>query len=665
MRSTKQNPQKPRKLLRKSAKINTLSLYCITLSLICQVFGAFLGGFSENVSATSTANRFYFQDFAADYYLSRDEDGTSRLKVVETLVAVFPTTDQNHGITRVIPYTNQNGKNLTMASDDNLDIQIKHNGIVEEPYDIESGDGYFTVYIGSPSLYVHDRQIYELEYEFENVITNPSDNPGIQELYWDTNGNDWSQRFNNLTARVHLIGEEVQAAFNGNVFCYVGKYGAKGDDRCQIRSTSDGFEFHATDLAAGENLTFDFEFVDDTFAIPSRVYDYRLVGAIVVELIVAGILLVMIMATHAQTKTKRAYYNGLFVKPEYTPPAGFTVAEMDLNYVGRKSILGSNEVATLLELAVTHKIELAKVGTEKHPQWTVKTLSTDLSAEQTDLLKLIIGRDAELETGQEVLIKTHDYDKALARLKEKYSTHIKERLLAAGLLEADKAQTGNTTKRTPSKANLCDALSVSGILWTIISLVALPFLVDGSIPSYVTLYGGGWLIALMIILAIAIATVAFWASSHYRKFYTHTQTGLEMSRYLDGLKLYIKMAEQDRIKFLQSVDGVDTSNQGIVNLYEKLLPYAVIFHLETSWLNEMAKYYELNDVSMPTWYVGGTMFSARDFTTAVHSISNNVEMNVAHSTTSDSSSSFSGGSSGSGGGGFSGGGGGAGGGGGW
>ena len=123
------------------------------------------------------------------------------------------------------------------------------------------------------------------------------------------------------------------------------------------------------------------------------------------------------------------------------------------------------------------------------------------------------------------------------------------------------------------------------------------------------------------------------------------------------------MAEKDRIKFLQSVKGVDTSNQGIVNLYEKLLPYAVIFRLETSWLKEMSKYYDMDDVSAPVWYIGGAVFSAQDFTSAMRSI-NSAALTAnmaAHSSSSGSSSGFSG----VGGSGFSGGGGGGGGGGGW
>ena len=46
---------------------------------------------------------FTFGSMHADYTIGRDADGASTLKVVETFVAVFPETDQNRGMKRVIP----------------------------------------------------------------------------------------------------------------------------------------------------------------------------------------------------------------------------------------------------------------------------------------------------------------------------------------------------------------------------------------------------------------------------------------------------------------------------------------------------------------------------------------------------------------------------------
>ena len=121
------------------------------------------------------------------------------------------------------------------------------------------------------------------------------------------------------------------------------------------------------------------------------------------------------------------------------------------------------------------------------------------------------------------------------------------------------------------------------------------------------------------------------------------------------------MAEADRIKVLQSVKGADTTHQGVVKIYEKLLPYAAIFRMEKSWLEELSHYYEFADVAAPVWYMGIGAFSAREFSSAMMAANSSLSSTITHSTISNSSSGFSGG----GGGGFAGGGGGGGGGGGW
>lgn len=250
-------------------------------------------------------NNFYFDDFTADYYLTRDEDGTSRMLVVEQLTAIFPETDQNHGINRIIPFTNNNGKNLTMSSDETIYMDVERNGVEEPVSKVEIGDGYFDVYIGDASKYVHGKQVYTLTYEFENLIFDQSGFPDDdyknsletwQELYWDANGTDWTQRFNKVTARVHLD-DDVLEAFTGETACYVGKYGALGSNRCKITKIEDGVEFSAEKLSARENLSFVLEFKAGTFAAPPAHYDYRLVYLGCAQLFCAVIMLIlMIMA---------------------------------------------------------------------------------------------------------------------------------------------------------------------------------------------------------------------------------------------------------------------------------------------------------------------------------------------------------------------------------
>ncbi len=615
-------------------------------------------GSAAPVSAASNTNDFYFDNFIADYYLSRDNDGTSRLRVVETFTAIFPDFDQNHGITRIIPYTNQDGKNLTMKSDQHLDIKITHNGIAEKPYKIENGDGYFSVYLGNANEFVHDMQTYTLEYEFENVIVDFSeDGAAWQELYWDTNGNDWQQKFGRLTARVHLDGTEIMNNVDPDVFCYVGEYGASGTERCNIFPREDGFEFQAYNLRGGENLTFDISFAPGTFASVKPKNDYRLVITLAIEILCAGGIVFYIVISYKKIAEKRKFYQGLFVKPEYNAPKGLSSAEMAQNYLHNGTISrGKLFTATIMEMATQGKIEILKSEQEKHfggkrDIWKIRLKTTVLTAAEKDVLKVLNNSISDPKVGEEISIINHPTTSTMVAASRDFTDQIRTNLRTAELLEI--------TQKKHFKP--VDVISGIAMIWLFIGFCVMLFLIDGG-PSYHILVGGGQLIAVDILLWIVMFVTMIISAIMLEPYFTHTKKGLEYSRYMDGLKLYIKMAEKDRIELLQSTKGADVSHQGIVKIYEKLLPYAIILGFEKTWFEEMGRYYEFDDVKSPNWYAAGvTAFSAREFSHALGSVSSAVTLSTAHSSSSGSSSSHSGG----GGGGFSGGGGGGGGGGGW
>jgi uncharacterized membrane protein YgcG len=163
----------------------------------------------------------------------------------------------------------------------------------------------------------------------------------------------------------------------------------------------------------------------------------------------------------------------------------------------------------------------------------------------------------------------------------------------------------------------------------------------------------GITVGIIVIIGLIIFT-SFFKLSDLRPL---TDKGRELYDYLKGLEMYIKLAEADRIRVLQSPEGaerkpVDTDDTAsMIILYERVLPYAVLFGIEKDWLKHIGTFYE-STKSSPDWYNGVNGFNAAMFVSSVSSFSSY-----------SSSSSFSS-SSGAGGGGFSGGGGGGGGGGG-
>jgi uncharacterized membrane protein YgcG len=148
-----------------------------------------------------------------------------------------------------------------------------------------------------------------------------------------------------------------------------------------------------------------------------------------------------------------------------------------------------------------------------------------------------------------------------------------------------------------------------------------------------------------------------------------TDAGAEQRDYLLGVRDYLQLAEADRFRMLQSPEGAERVDVGdkvqLVKLYEKLLPFAVLWGIEREWSKELAVYYE-EGVASPDWYVSSSTFNSILFAQTLAGLNSSVTTTatpipVSSSWSGSGGGSFSGGSFG---GGFSGGGGGGGGGGG-
>ena len=629
-----------------------------SLFIVSLLFITFL---PVNAFAKDTDN-FYFDSFEADYYLTKKADGTSGLKVKEKLTAVFPTFNQNKGICRDIPYTNQNGMNRTLDKPSERTLNLKRNGFSEPVYSIEREEKYYEICTGDDS-YVTGKQVYTFEYDFYNVITRVNAGKKIitegnepeayQELYWDTNGTGWKQKFNTLIARVHFADDDTRKAYDGKEWCYVGKYGSNNQSRCKISKTDDGLEFKVDNLRGYENLTFDIQFKKNSFVVPEPPITYVPLIIIIISVALAILIVIRGIIKFIKNSDKRNYYKGLFVKPEYSGPKGYSIAEMSEIYLGKKKNIN---VAILLRLIVNKKINLVKKESSGFggDKWSIVVLDLDGVEDEEKITLKLLNAGKEVTVGDTIDIKRNTATSSTIALGKKFDSIIKSKLNRHKLIEPSYKVGRNNTSGNILASII---LGFFFLLWASPFLVAMPMLSEEIFAGKRGFGKESCLLVVAISFAIAI-TIRIILSSINNRYKNHTNLGLEMSRYMDGLKLYIDMAEEDRIKFLQSVDTVDVSNEGIVKLYEKLLPYAAVFGLEKTWMKELQKYYAMNDVAQPEWY------SADFHSVAVFSAINTASSYAGRASMSAGSGSSSSGFSGGGGGGFSGGGGGGGGGGG-
>lgn len=576
-------------------------------------------------AADSDTTPFSFDNLDAEYYLSRDSDNTSVLKVSEAMTAEFALGgNYNHGIERAIPQYYRFGGGATTQSHS---FALQLNAVYGGNYSTYSDGGNLVVRIGDANAMVSGTKDYGLDYQMTNVTRNFADG---DEFYWNVNGVNWDEEFREVSATVH-VAADLASRLDGRSQCWVGDQGSTAQD-CTITSDDDTdggkvFTIRATGtVAPHQTLTFDIGFQAGTFAAPPfdpvAVFGApwsvltTLGGATLILTILALIILIITLKKYRPAKTGQA------IIPQYAPPADLTVAEASVWWQKDKGKGQALFAATLLNAAVNKYIQVYEIDRKILKDTYGIRITGDvndgkLSADEKSILTAAFD------------IPTVGAEVKLSALRGKASLGTQITLSRTEIQKRLRYERGFYRSKYP--------------VWFIV-IEAIAGLFFFATMSFLPLFG---LLMLVPLILMFIAIISWKPLS---------LAGAQMTEYLVGLKFYMSVAEAERLKILQSVAGAERVNTGdgasVVKLYEKLLPYAAIFGITGDWLKVMQVYYTADNALVPAWFVGANLaaFNVDNFATAVNSFA---------TTVSSSSSGFSGG------GGFAGGGGGGGGGGGW
>ncbi|MER3390695.1 MAG: DUF2207 domain-containing protein [Microcella sp.] len=618
------------------------------LALTLVLAGGFALGLAPAVGGATAGARdvsdFTFDSFDADYSLSREADGTATLQVVETIVARFPDRDQNRGIIRAIP-DDYDGVPLNTVVDSVTDER-------GDPVFFESftAGGFVELALGTDE-FVRGVQTYVISYTQQNVVRS-FDDTNADEFYWDVNGTGWQQPFGRVSATVALT-PDVASALTGNAACYVGAFGE--DETCPIEAISgesapDGVDTvvtaSASDLAPGETLTVAIGFEPGTFLTPEPVrptppppppplpwWMHLVSGGL--GLASTGALVASIVS---RVRAGGGATGRGVIIPQYTEPEGIDILQA-AQLLGRST---SAIPAAVVRLAVRKNLRILAYPVEKGgAPYTLQYLSDD----RTDVLDravltALFGRARDVGELREY----GTYDSALGARLTTLATGARASLLTDGF------------RRRPSGVGfgwlMVVAQMVVGFLAVITVAISAEFFDDAS--PFALLAIPGTVFAGIIAFALAVRPLQL------------TEKGRAARDHLEGMRLYLTVAEQDRLRMLQSPQGAERIDVGsdleLVKLYERLLPWAVVWGVEDQWMRELAIRVAATDTT-PEWYVGRTGFDAAIFSTAVRGVTTTVTAPRSSSRgwSGSGGGNFSGGSFG---GGFSGGGGGGGGGGG-
>jgi len=627
---------------------------------------------STSGTVRTDVSDFTFSSYDADYYLSRDAAGHSTMKTVEKITAVFPEEDQNRGITRAIPQYYDGVPLETRV------VSLSDTNGVTEAYDTRDDGEFLELDLGTDD-YVHGSVTYTITYTQQNVVRAFADTED-DELYWDTNGTGWDQPFDRVSARVH-VDPSITEFLTGDAACYQGEEGST--DTCDIASADDDtqggtlFTSSAVNLAGGENMTVAIGFQPGTFEQVAAVdvpdgsdggdectdYDgngwcgYGEGGLSLfphyAEPPIWSTAIAIVLAILGLGGTIWAVVRRLFFGPRDAAGRGIIIPQYSvpkgLNLLEAAAIIGKPNTGVSSQI-----VSFAVRG-------NLRVLDYPVTASGADYTLQYVNSDNTDPLEKHLLTVLFGYNPLAGAVRE---IGITDDTLARALEQVrGQAQTSLTARGFRKKA------SAKGGVFVALGLVAL-FIVEVvfTVASGANNAFSPWMFAALPVtfIGIFVALGVSWKRG------VLTETGVEQRDYLLGMRDYLELAEKDRFRVLQSPEGAERvdigDQQQLVKLYEKLLPFAVLWGVENRWTEELAVYYAQVTVE-PSWYIGSDGFNSVRFGYALSGLSQSVLTSSTPTPPPPSTSSWSGSgggsfSGGSGGGGFSGGGGGGGGGGG-
>ncbi|MBF4463187.1 MULTISPECIES: DUF2207 family protein [unclassified Rathayibacter] len=567
---------------------------------------------------------FRFSEYSADFVLERDAEGRSLLTTTETFVAEFPQSDQNHGIRRAIPLDFQG-----YPTDVRL-VSVTDGGGTPRAVDTET-DGGFLLVTSAEEGFVHGRQSYVFTYTQHNVTLPAAGTAsGEDEFFWDTNGTAWSQPFDRFDLRVRL-GQGLEEAMTGALSCYRGRAGST--DTCSIGRDASGVSASGGSLASGENVTVAIGFAPGTFT--PRDDRYFASGWSWVQLGgLAGLLIVLVLAVRRRRTVLRDAPGRPTVIAEYEPPAQGLFLSAAL--VGKTA---KAPTAAFLDAAVRGLVRIEETAGGRKPAFALRVLDPAAAAPRRAGRPRTVPSDDrrffDVAFGRVpgTVRELSGRDRAFGAAVSGFVHGLSERTTEAGLRRAGTV--------------------VGSVVLVVVAVLAFTAAFVGGVVV-VSSSLGGLLPGVLLAVAVAMAAASIVLVSKVPL----TAAGAELRDHVRGLTLYIRLAEADRLAVLQSPRGAERRAAGtvdVVEVTERLLPWAVLVGLEKQWAEALAVVYE-REGEAPLWYSGTSGFRAAAFVGSVSSFSSSASSFVGSASSSSSGGAGGGGSSGGGGGGGGGGG---------
>ncbi|MDT0156169.1 DUF2207 domain-containing protein [Microbacterium sp. ARD32] len=570
-------------------------------------------------AASADVDDFSYSSWDSDYRISLDDHGRAVAHVTETLVAEFPDTDQNKGIIRGYPQRYE-GAGLSVRI-----LSVKDAEGHDVPYETETEDGMLLVLTGDDD-YVHGPTTYVIESTMHDFMIHGGES-GNDEFYWNLLPLNSTQDIGRFQATM-TFSTQLADALTGDTACYGGRTGERAP--CTLEGperTSDGatFTVRSAARAAGDGVTVAIGFTSATVTQPDArradpVADFGAaafgLGSIATAI---GAWVAVAVRARRRRRATGVVVAQFDVPAELPPLAAAPLIPAAPNPVP----------AQLVHLAVTGAVRLEEDPTDARKRPSLRRLhhrELDQPLDRATIESLFPGEN----TVRRIPKSSTRFAKRMTRLVAKGRTAAERN----GWLTAERS----------------GGAMAFGWVAIALFLATLGFFISAAMKdrdllglSFLALLAAGIVVTITSFFAFAPHTVL-------------TPDGALQYEYLMGVKEFIRVAEADRLRMLQSYRGADRGQDGtvdVVHLYEKLLPYAMLFGEEKSWTAVLETTYSASG-SSPGWMdvAAGVSISSR---LSHYSTSMNTAATYTPSSSSGGGSTGGGFSGGGGGGGFSGG----------
>ena len=530
------------------------------------------------------------------------------MMVTETIRVRAEGENIRRGIYRDFPtsYKDRHG-NHYRVSFDVLDVQRNNSSEAYHTKDLSNG---VRVYFGSANrMLPHGVHEYRLRYHTTRQLGFFKE---FDELYWNVTGNGWMFAIDRASVSVELPGvidpRDLRTDF------YTGYEGSKEKDASFRVTNERKVEFQTTrGLQPHEGLSVAVGWPKGKVHEPtsSERLGYFLDDNAAALVLIAGLLLPLGWYLWAWNHWGRDPRKGVII-PLFKPPKGLTPA--GCSYIRKMSFTKQAFAAAIINLGVKGYLKIRE------------------SSDEFILYRLETPGYTPASKGELSVINALFKDGTRRRIEldqENYMEFMKARSALKKALKAE--HLGRVFN-----LNSVYALPAVGLT---IAAAAIAVAMDGGPLVWISFA----VLSVMLHFAFLLLMRA------------PTPAGRRIMDEIEGFKMYLDTAEQDRLDRMRSPELTP-------GVFEMFLPYAFALGVENNWCDRFAREFPQdisdNNSYRPAWYDGQISGLA-----GLHHLGNN--FNGSFSSAISSASSPPGSSSGSGGGGSSGGGGGGGGGGGW